>query len=150
MKGEPIEPEREVKIDLPVRAFLPPEWVGQEALRLELYRRIATAKDDPGLAQVREEAEDRFGDFPPPVRALFAVAELRLACLALGIEEVTTIRSQIRVRPVEPGLGHERSLEMAEASYHEATSTLNLEYPARLGGEDLARWIRTALVASSR
>src|SRR6266702_1393079 len=47
MKGQPVEPEREVKIDLPVKAFIPPEWVGQEALRLELYRRIATARDEP-------------------------------------------------------------------------------------------------------
>jgi transcription-repair coupling factor (superfamily II helicase) len=145
MKGEPVEPEREVKIDLPVKAFLPPEWVGQEALRLELYRRIATAKDAEQLAEVRVEADDRFGGFPPPVRALFAVAELRLACLELGIDEITTIRNQIRVRPVEPALGHERSADLPEATYHEATFTLNLEYPPRLGGEDLARWITGAL-----
>jgi transcription-repair coupling factor (superfamily II helicase) len=145
MKGEPVEPEREVKIDLPVKAFLPPEWVGQEALRLELYRRIATAKDGLELDQVRAEAEDRFGDFPPPVRALFAVAELRLVCLGLGIEEIGTIRNQIRVRPVEPGVGHERAAEVPEATYHEATSTLNLEYPPQLGGEDLAGWVTAAL-----
>jgi transcription-repair coupling factor (superfamily II helicase) len=149
MKGEPVEPEREVKIDLPVKAFLPPEWVGQEALRLELYRRIATARDEEQLAQVRAEAEDRFGDLPPPVRALFAVAELRLACLELGIDEIGTIRNQIRVRPVEPGLGHERAADMPEAAYHEATSTLNLVYPPHLGGEVLARWITGALVGGA-
>src|SRR6266498_3622882 len=31
MKGEPLEPERDIRIDLPVKAFVPPEWVGQEA-----------------------------------------------------------------------------------------------------------------------
>ncbi|HEX9236867.1 MAG TPA: TRCF domain-containing protein, partial [Actinomycetota bacterium] len=145
MKGQPVEPEREVKIDLPVKAFIPPEWVGQEALRLELYRRIATARDEPELAGVREEAEDRFGDLPPPVRTLFAVAELRLACLCLGIDELSTVRQQVRVRPIEPGPGHEQSLSLSEASYHEATRTLNLAYPARLGGEELARWVLNAL-----
>jgi transcription-repair coupling factor (superfamily II helicase) len=146
MKGEPIEPEREVKIDLPVKAYLPPEWVGQEALRLELYRKIATAKDQDELAQVRAEADDRFGDFPAPVRALFAVADLRLAAMWLGIEEIGTVRNQVRMRPVEPALGHDRDLEMPEATYHEATKTLNLEYPPRLGGEDLAHWVRAALL----
>ncbi|HJP66238.1 MAG TPA: transcription-repair coupling factor, partial [Actinomycetota bacterium] len=146
MKGEPAAPEREVKIDLPVKAFLPPEWVGQEALRLELYRRVATAKDEDELGQVRAEAEDRFGDLPPPVHALFAVAELRLAAIALGVEEITRVRNQVRVRPVEPALGHERAVELAEASYHEATRTLNLEYPTRVGGEELARWVRAALL----
>ena len=42
MKGEPIVEEKEVRIDLPVRAFIPPGWVAQESLRLELYRRIST------------------------------------------------------------------------------------------------------------
>src|SRR5213078_335374 len=41
MRGEPMPEELEVRIDLPVRAFIPMGWVGQEALRLELYRRIA-------------------------------------------------------------------------------------------------------------
>ena len=149
MKGEPQEPEREVKIDLPVKAYLPPEWVGQEALRLELYRKIATAKDLEELAQVRSEAEDRFGEFPPPARALFAMAELRLTALDLAVEEIGTVRNQVRVRPVDPGLGHERDLTLDEATYHQATRTLNLQYPVRLGGEDLARWIRHALIGDA-
>src|SRR2546428_579591 len=53
MKGEPVEPEREDRVALPVKAYLPAEWVGQEALRLELYRRIATAPDRAELGQVR-------------------------------------------------------------------------------------------------
>jgi transcription-repair coupling factor (superfamily II helicase) len=147
MKGEEVEPEREIKIDLPVRAFIPPEWVGQEALRLELYRRIATARDEADLASVRGEAEDRFGDLPPSVSALFAVAELRLVCLSLGIEELTTLRTrnQIRVRPVDEARGLEAAAAMPEAAYHAATRTLNLEYSPQLGGQALADWIRWAL-----
>jgi transcription-repair coupling factor (superfamily II helicase) len=148
MKGEPVEPEREVRIDLPVRAFLPPEWVGQEALRLELYRRIATARDDEELERVRAETEDRFGALPPPVRALFAVAGLRLVALDLGVEEITTVRDEVRVKPVAEALGLERAAGMGEAAYHPATATLNLRFPARAGGEDLASWVRGALAGS--
>ncbi len=147
MKGEPAQPEREVRIDLPVKAFIPPEWVGQEALRLELYRRIATARDGEDLEQARTEAEDRFGDLPAPVRALFAVAGLRLACLELGIEEVTTVRTrnQVRVKPVDEARGIEAAAALPEAAYHPATRTLNLNYPAQLGGEALASWVRGAI-----
>ena len=49
MKGEPIPEEKELRIDLPVKAFIPPGWVAQEALRLELYRRISTAGDHDAL-----------------------------------------------------------------------------------------------------
>jgi transcription-repair coupling factor (superfamily II helicase) len=151
LRGEPVEPEREVRIDLPVKAFIPPEWVGQEALRLELYRQISVALDLPALATVRAEAEDRFGQLPPPVRALFAVAEVRLASLASGIEEITTMRtrSQVRVRPVEEAVGLEIAAAVPEASYHAATRTLNLQYPARLGGEELARWVLERLTPAS-
>src|SRR5439155_18677253 len=86
MKGEPLAPEREVRIDLPVKAFIPPDWIGQEALRLELYRRIGTARDAEELSHVAEEATDRFGTLPASVSALFAVASLKLACLVAGIE----------------------------------------------------------------
>ncbi len=143
LKGQPIEPEREVRIDLPVKAFIPPEWVGQEALRLELYRRIATARDREELATVRAEAEDRFGGLPSPVAALFAVGELRLACLGSGVEEIATIRTrtQVRVRPLEEAAGLETAAALPEAAYHAATRTLNLQYPPSLGGEDLARWV---------
>jgi transcription-repair coupling factor (superfamily II helicase) len=145
MKGEPTEPEREMRIDLPVKAFLPVEWVGQEALRLELYRRIATAKDHPELDAARTEAEDRYGDLPAPVRSLFAVASLRITCLKLAAEEVTTFRNQVRIKPVDEAIGHGAAARIERSSYHELTRTLNLEPPANLGGEALARWIEEAL-----
>jgi transcription-repair coupling factor (superfamily II helicase) len=147
MKGEPLREEPEVRIDLPVRAFLPPEWVGQEALRLDLYRRIATAPDHAELAAVRAEVEDRFGLLPPPVRTLFAIASLKLACRARGVEEISTFRKQVRAKPVDPGLGHELDVLMDEATYKEATRTLNLDPPENLGGEALARWVEEALSA---
>jgi transcription-repair coupling factor (superfamily II helicase) len=145
MKGEPLPPEREVRIDLPVKAFIPPEWVGQEGLRLELYRRIATARDRQELETVAAEAEDRFGLLPPPVSCLFAVATLKLACLDAGVEEVSTFRNQVRLRPVQEGLGYEVAATVAEASYHPATKTLNLTPSPTLGGEALARWIEEVL-----
>ena len=50
LRGTPIEPERDLRIDLPVKAFVPPGWIGQESLRLELYRRISMAGDHDALA----------------------------------------------------------------------------------------------------
>src|SRR5262249_38724117 len=119
MKGEPVPEEREVRVDLPVRAFIPPEWLGQEALRLELYRRISMAADHDELARVRAEAEDRFGRIPDEVRTLFAIQSLRIACLAAGVEEISTIKMQIRIKPVAPELGHSLALERDDAVYHE-------------------------------
>jgi transcription-repair coupling factor (superfamily II helicase) len=145
MKGEPMPEEKEVRIDLPVKAFIPAEWVGQEALRLELYRRIATTKDHEDLEAIRVEAEDRFGVLPQPLRTLLAVASLKLTCLALGVDEITTFRNQIRIKPVEEARGLELAAEVRGAAYHATTRTLNLELPTTMSGEELATWVESTL-----
>jgi transcription-repair coupling factor (superfamily II helicase) len=149
MKGEPIREEKEVRIDLPVKAFIAADWVGQEALRLELYRKIGTARDHAELDQVRAEAEDRYGDLPPSVRTLFAVASLKITARGAGIEEIVTFRNQVRIRPVEEAMGLEASTAMQEASYHSATRTMNLLQPAGMGGEALTQWVEDVLRRSA-
>ena len=147
LQGKPIEQRVEVRIDLPVRAFLPVGWVGQEALRLELYRRISNAPDPEELARVRAEAEDRYGQFPEEVETLFAVAALRIACQRCGVTEVTTFRDQIRLRPVE--LSEADELELAgrvqDARYHRTTHTLNLRSDPAVAGRDLPGWVQRRL-----
>ena len=145
MKGDAVPEEKEVRIDLPVKAFIPSDWVGQEALRLELYRKIGTARDHSELDQVRAEAEDRYGDLPPSVRTLFAVASLKITARGLGVEEITTFRTQVRVRPVEEGTGLETAASVEGTRYHAATRTMNLDQPTGMGGEDLTRWVEDVL-----
>ncbi len=145
MKGEPVEEERDVRVDLPVRAFIPPEWLGQESLRLELYRRVSMSRDHDELARVRAEAEDRFGRIPDEVRTLFAIQSLRLACLAAGVEEISTIRMQIRIKPVAPERGHALAVEREDAAYHEVTKTLNLQPPTQFREELLVGYVEDAI-----
>jgi transcription-repair coupling factor (superfamily II helicase) len=150
MKGEPVEEEREIRIDLPVRAYLPVGWVGQEALRLELYRRISTAPDHDTLAEVRAEAEDRFGTLPEEVDTLFAVASLRVTCVQLGIEEVGRFRDQVRLRPVAlpESLVVDLGVRVPGATYHGANGTLNL-VPRMMGGRELPGWVERTLLAAA-
>jgi transcription-repair coupling factor (superfamily II helicase) len=150
MKGEPLAEEKEIRIDLPVRAFVPPGWVAQEALRLDLYRRIGGAGDHARLAEVRGETVDRYGRLPEEVETLFAVASLRITCARLGVEEVATYRQQVRIRPIElaPSLEVDLADRVPEASHHGATRTLNLE-PERVAGLDLPAWVEERLRRSA-
>ena len=147
MTGERVPPEREIRIDLPVKAFVPVGWVGQEALRLELYRSIATAGDHERLAEVRAEAEDRFGQLPQEVETLLAVASLRVTCERLGIVEVTRYRDQVRARPLPLLVDDERALavRVPGATYHRPTETLNIPM-ARVTGAELPTHVETALL----
>jgi transcription-repair coupling factor (superfamily II helicase) len=146
LQGEPVRQEAELRIDLSVKAFVPPGWLAQESLRLELYRRIGMARDHAALAMIRDETVDRFGTLPDPVEVLFAIASLRLSAMALGVEEITTYREQVRAKPivlsdvVEIGL----SAVIPGATYADATRTLNLK-PDRVFGVDLVRWVESRL-----
>jgi len=150
MKGEPMPELREMRVELPVKAFIPPGWVEQEALRLELYRRMASASDHQTLSLIREETIDRYGALPEEVETLFAVSSLRITCARLEVEEVTRFRDEIRLKPI--ALPESLAVDLAErvprATFHAATRTLNL-VPEGVHGVDLPTWVEWALLAAA-
>jgi transcription-repair coupling factor (superfamily II helicase) len=95
------EPLAEVRVDLPIDAHVPHDYVDGERLRLEAYRKIAEAADSDGLDAVVEELKDRYGEPPQPVLNLLAVARFRQLCRSLGLAEVAVAGTMIRVGPVE-------------------------------------------------
>ncbi|WP_445163819.1 transcription-repair coupling factor [Mycobacterium sp. Dal123C01] len=131
----PEEP-KDVRIDLPVDAHLPPDYIASDRLRLEGYRRLAAASDDAAVDAVVEELTDRYGSLPEPAQRLVAVARLRLLCRASGITEVSapsaaTVRlspmtlldsAQVRLKRMYPA-----------ANYRATTSTVQVPIP-RAGG----------------
>ncbi|MCI0346608.1 MAG: transcription-repair coupling factor [Chloroflexi bacterium] len=94
----PIVERPQTVVDLPLEANLPDEYVPDEAQKLELYRRLARARDAGDLSAFRQELTDRFGPPPEPVRRLIDVAELRLAAEAAGIASISREDSQLVVR----------------------------------------------------
>ncbi|GDY29873.1 transcription-repair coupling factor [Gandjariella thermophila] len=100
--GEEAEEElAEVRVDLPVDAHIPHDYVPGERLRLEAYRKIAAAPDAAGLASVRDELVDRYGPPPAPVEHLLAVAAFRQTCREHGVTEVAVQGSSIRFAPLD-------------------------------------------------
>ncbi|HEY0805984.1 MAG TPA: TRCF domain-containing protein, partial [Pseudonocardiaceae bacterium] len=90
----------EVRVDLPVDAHIPHDYVPGERLRLEAYRKIAAAADTAGLDAVRDELTDRYGAAPTAVENLLAVAAFRQVCRAHGVTEVAAQGSNIRFAPL--------------------------------------------------
>jgi len=79
---------KECKVELPVTAHLPVEYVPSERLRLDIYRRMADAHDDHTLEEIRAELVDRFGELPEAATNLMAVAHLRSLAISFGLTEV--------------------------------------------------------------
>jgi transcription-repair coupling factor (superfamily II helicase) len=92
LKGEQVREPAEIKLDLPLDANLPPDYVAKEELRLEAYRRLATVTSDAEVADIRAEWEDRYGPVPDIAVALLEVAELRAEAARLRLREVNVVK----------------------------------------------------------
>ena len=91
----------EIKIELPVDAHLPHDYVPGERLRLEAYKKLATVTTEEELAEIAEELVDRYGAPPEPVQHLLEVARLRVIARRAGIGDVGTQGKFVRFGPVE-------------------------------------------------
>jgi transcription-repair coupling factor (superfamily II helicase) len=78
----------DMRVDLPVDAHIPHEWVPGERLRLEAYRRIASIAREQDVVAVHDELVDRYGKLPDPVGNLLAVALFRAYAREAGLAEI--------------------------------------------------------------
>ncbi|HZU71442.1 MAG TPA: transcription-repair coupling factor [Acidimicrobiales bacterium] len=94
LKGEELRPPAEIKLDLPVDAHLPTDYVEREDLRLEAYRRLAGVTTQAEVDDIEAEWLDRFGPLPEPARAVLGVGRLRAECARTGVREVAVVKGR--------------------------------------------------------
>ena len=99
---DPLAPP--VTLDLPLRAEIPADYVEDEGLRLQLYRRIAGLNSSQDLEEMRKEIDDRFGKdaesnaLPQELENLFYQIEVKMEALRTGILNIGRRRDQIAVK----------------------------------------------------
>ncbi|MDN5887863.1 MAG: transcription-repair coupling factor [Micrococcaceae bacterium] len=98
-KGEAEEKVADMKIELPVNAHLPHDYVPGERLRLEAYRKLAGATDADAIDAVVDELTDRYGEPPAPVVNLVEVARFRVRARAAGLTDVAMQGNFIKFAP---------------------------------------------------
>jgi transcription-repair coupling factor (superfamily II helicase) len=91
----------EIKVELPIDAHIPHDYVPHERLRLEAYKRLADAHTNEQVDEVAAELIDRYGSLPSPVEALLAVARFRVLARSVGLAEVVVQGQGVRFAPVE-------------------------------------------------
>jgi transcription-repair coupling factor (superfamily II helicase) len=140
-KGERPEEEPEVKIDLPIDAHLPTEYIAVERLRLEMYRKLAEARDAARLDEVVAEMTDRYGEPPTQVANLIAVARFRLLARAYGLTDVSVQGKHLRFAPLPLPDSKQMRLKRyhPDSVYKTANDQVSVPRPTtrRIGGEPL-------------
>ncbi|MFW5899214.1 MAG: transcription-repair coupling factor, partial [Jiangellaceae bacterium] len=153
-KGDGAAQVEDVRIELPVDAHLPVDYVPSERLRLEAYRRLSEAADPAAVEEVREELVDRYGAPPPVVENLIEVARLRVHARAAGLREVTVQGNHVRFGPVS--LADSQRVRLTrlypKSLVKEAASTMLVPRPksAPIGGAplrdvELLAWARRVI-----
>ncbi|MGH9085958.1 MAG: transcription-repair coupling factor [Acidimicrobiales bacterium] len=148
LKGEPVREPAEIKLDLPLAANLPRDYVAKEELRLEAYRRLAAVTTDAEVDDIQAEWEDRYGPPPKEAVALLAVARLRAEAARTGVREITVVKpsgfggapSTARLSPIPLKASQQVRLKRLHptAVYKEPEQLLVAKVPAK---EHPAGWL---------
>ena len=133
LKGETPREPAEIKLDIPVDANLPKDYVSREDLRLEAYRRLATVSTPEEVEDIRTEWVDRYGPVPPTAEALLNVGRLRAEAVRTGVREITVAKDVGRISPIK--LKTSQSIRLTrlfpKAIYKEEIGQIILPVPPR-------------------
>jgi transcription-repair coupling factor (superfamily II helicase) len=142
-RGETVQSPAELKLELPVDARLPLEYVDSERLRLEAYHRLSSESGEKAtekaLDEILAELTDRFGKPPQPVRNLIAVTRLRQIANRLGLTDVNLLGIQAKLTGVvleDAGLVA-LSHYYPSAKYLKSASVLSITIPQNSEGEPI-------------
>src|SRR5207248_11604871 len=90
-----------VRIDVPIDAYVPGDYVPYEAAKIEIHRRVSGAREVADLILLREELEDRFGPIPETLENLIKLQAARLKLGRAGARDVGFSAGRLRVSPIE-------------------------------------------------
>jgi transcription-repair coupling factor (superfamily II helicase) len=156
-RGDVAEGQTELRLELPVDAHIPEEYVESERLRLEAYQKLSTASapasSDDSIDRVLEELVDRYGEPPQPVHTLIAVSRLRRAAVKAQLSEVVAMGSNLRVATAE--LPDSRQIRLQRmypgAKYFAQTKSVSVPLPKKHGGtlpdDELIAWVGSLLTS---
>jgi transcription-repair coupling factor (superfamily II helicase) len=140
-RGEEVSSPAELKLELPVDARIPVEYVDSERLRLEAYHKLSAESSAKSsrqkLQEILAELEDRYGKAPAAVLQLIEVTALRQQANRLGLKDVNLLGAMAKLSPVElseqelVALSH----KLSGLRYLQSSKLLSIPVPISSGTE---------------
>jgi transcription-repair coupling factor (superfamily II helicase) len=150
-RGDAIEEQTELRLELPVEARIPDDFIESERLRLEAYQKLSTASapasDDAALDAVLDELADRYGDPPVSVLTLLGVSRLRRQAQKLGLSDVVVMGTTLRLVGLD--LPDSRQLRLQRmypgSKWFGQQRTATVPMPSAASDDDLVAWVGQVL-----
>jgi transcription-repair coupling factor (superfamily II helicase) len=120
-----------VRMDLPVDAYVPGDYVPYEAAKIEIHRRVAGAREVAQLIMLREELADRFGPIPAQLDNLIRLQDARIKLGRAGAQSVGFSAERMSVTPIELDSHGAKVLRrrVPEAIYESGRETVRVRLP---------------------
>ena len=96
-KNEPVKPEIDTVMEIPLDAHIPPKYIPREQGRIAMYKRIAAISDIDSLRDVQDELIDRYGDIPRSVQTLLDISLLKSKAEDVGLSSVTVKQEEAKL-----------------------------------------------------
>jgi transcription-repair coupling factor (superfamily II helicase) len=117
LQGHEVTQERVPRVEVGLSAFVPAGFIGYEAARVDLHRRIAAARNREELEDLREELKDRFGEVPEPVDNLVFLGEVRVRLQELEAEALSIRQQKLTVSGLTLPKGGREALHARDRRY---------------------------------
>ncbi|MNI31139.1 Transcription-repair-coupling factor [compost metagenome] len=92
------EPDWNTQIDIQLDAYLPSDYIYDSMQKIEIYKKVAAVRTLEEVADLQEELTDRFGDLPPAVLNLMAVARMKVYGSEYRIEAISQKGDDFQVK----------------------------------------------------
>ncbi|WP_127793994.1 transcription-repair coupling factor [Agromyces sp. LHK192] len=156
-RGDVAEGQTELRLELPVDAHIPEEYIESERLRLEAYQKLSAASGpaakDGQIDLVVEELVDRYGEPPETVQHLVSVSRLRRQAQVAGLSDLIATGTKLRIAPARIPDSRRVRLERLYpgAKVFAQNDVILVPFPTP-GGEapgdaDLIEWVSRLLTA---
>ncbi|MDX4064701.1 transcription-repair coupling factor [Aliarcobacter skirrowii] len=95
LSGEQKDEKKSVDIKLAISAFISSDYIVEDRIRLELYRRLSRVNDTSSLYAIEEEMEDRFGKLDTPTKQFMDLILIKILAMSKGVEQISSYEMNI-------------------------------------------------------
>lgn len=88
-QGKIVSNITSAEIDLPVDAYIPSDYIADEAQKIEMYKKVRAFVDEQDYVDLQDELIDRFGDYPQPVAILLQIGLLKMYGDQAHVEKIS-------------------------------------------------------------
>jgi transcription-repair coupling factor (superfamily II helicase) len=145
LRGEPPATLPPVRLEIPVTAYVPPDYIAYEATKIDAHRRIAQAGDLRALDEVRAELTDRFGAPPEPVENLLVLQSIRLRAAALGASAAVYRAGRLQIEGLELADDWAAAVRASDEGYTYFKQKRVLSAHKRDDGAAILAWVGVVL-----